>query len=61
MKKFYAKSYWMSVGTELQLVNTNYSEEEKEQIQKRYEEELVDATLDLVDWTGREEEREQVE
>ena len=39
-------------------MNTNYSEEEKEQIQKRYEEELVDATLDLVDWTGREEERE---
>ena len=49
----------MGKGTEIQLVETNDSEEERAQLIRQYEEEMADRTLDLVDWTGREEEREQ--
>lgn len=46
-------------GTELRLLDTDYSEEERAQRVKQYEEEMVERALDMVDWTGREEEREQ--
>lgn len=58
-KESHGQPDWMGEGTEIQLVNTKYSEEERAQLIKQYEEETVDRALDLMDWAGREEEREQ--
>lgn len=58
-KESHEQPDWMGGGTEIQLMNTNDSEEERAQLIKQYEEEMADRALDLVDWTGREEEREQ--